>query len=75
MCTLDYTLWYIVYTYTTFYIEFYNYITYNPLSNNSHNFILGDFNYHFESNILPHSTFKNVTDSLSLHQCITFHYS
>ena len=58
--------------YTTFYNEFYDYITDTQLSNNNHNFILGDFNYHFESNIHPHSTFKNLTDSLSLHQFITF---
>ena len=43
----------------------YDYITYTPLSNNNHNFILVYFNYHFESNIHPHSTFKNLTDSLS----------
>ena len=61
--------------YTTFYNEFYDYITDTPLSNNNHNFILGDFNYHFESNINPHSTFinhKSTYYSLSLHQFITF---
>ena len=56
--------------YTTFYNELYtiviyDYITDTPLSNNNHNFILGDFNYHFESNIHPNSTFKNRTDSLT----------
>ena len=58
--------------YTIFYNECYDYITDTLLSNNNHNFILGDFNYNFESNIHPHSTFKNLTDSLSLHQLITF---
>ena len=58
--------------YTTLYNEFYDYITDTTLSNKSHNFILGDFNYHFESNIHPHFTFKNRTDSLSIHQVITF---
>ena len=57
---------------TTFYSEFYDYINDTPLSNNNYNFILGDFNYYFESNIHTHSTFKNHTDALSLHQFITF---
>ena len=42
-------------------------LTDTPLSNNNHNLILGDFNYHVDSNILPHSTFKNVTDSIYLY--------
>ena len=58
--------------YTTLYNKCYDYITDTPLSNNTHNFILGDFKYHFESNIYPYFTFKNRTNSLPIHTFITF---
>ena len=54
--------------YTTFYNELY---VDTPPSNNSHIFILGDFNYHFESNIFPIPLSK-ILLTLSIHQFLTF---